>query len=142
MSKDVRNAREPNPSDKALTLHPHDVPSEHWQVISVDLIGELPESHGYNAICVVVDNFTKQIHVLPINTTITSEGMARLWHDHVFKLHDTDPQFDLCFMKDLHRLLNIKGNPSTVYHPRPMCSLEDQPGNRTEPEDLHQLPPE
>ena len=46
-------------------LHPHDVPSEPWQVISVDLIGELPESQGYNAICVVVDRFSKQIHVVP-----------------------------------------------------------------------------
>ena len=71
-------------------LHPHDVPSEPWQVISVDLIGELPESQGYNAICVVVDHFTKQIHVLPTNTTITSEGMARLYRDHVFKLHCYD----------------------------------------------------
>ena len=65
-------------------LHLHDEP---WQVISVDLIGELPESQGYNAICVVVDHFTKQIHVLPTNTTTTLEGMARLYCAHVFKLH-------------------------------------------------------
>ena len=107
-------------------LHPHDVPSEPWQVISVDLIGELPESQGYNAICVVVDRFTKQIHVLPTNTTIILEGMAKLYQDHIFKLysipqkiiHDRGPQFDLHFMKDLNELLNIERNPSTAYHPQ------------------------
>ena len=74
----------------------------------------------------VVDRFTKQIHVLPTNTTITSEGMARLYRDHVFKLHgipqkiihDWGPQFNSHFMKDLYKLLNIERNPSTAYHPQ------------------------
>ena len=74
----------------------------------------------------VVDHFTKQIHVLPINTIITLEGMTRLYRNHVFKLHgipqkiihDRGPQFDSQFMKDLYRLLNIEGNPSATYHPQ------------------------
>ena len=36
-------------------LQPHSVPGGPWEVISVDLIGELPESSGYNAICVAVE---------------------------------------------------------------------------------------
>ena len=68
-------------------LHPHDVPSEPWQIISVDLIGELPESNGYNGICVFVDRFTKQIHVIPTNMTITSEGMAKMYKGQIFRLH-------------------------------------------------------
>ena len=65
-------------------LHPHNIPSEPWQVITVDLIGELPESQGYNGICVFVDKFTKQIHAIPTNMTIMSEGMARMYKDQVF----------------------------------------------------------
>ena len=73
----------------------------------------------------VVDFFTKQIHVLLTNTTITLEGMARLYGNHVFKLHgisqkiihDKGPQFDSHFMRDWYKLLNIEGNPSTAYHP-------------------------
>ena len=37
----------------------HDVPLEPWETIGTDLIGELPEARGYNAIAVVTDKFTK-----------------------------------------------------------------------------------
>ena len=58
--------------------------------------------------------------------TVTSRGMAKLYKDHVFKLHglphkiihDRGPQFDSQFMRDLYWLLNIEGNPSTAYHPQ------------------------
>ena len=57
---------------------------------------------------------------------LTSEGMAKLYRDHVFCLHgllkkiihDRGPQFDAKFMKELYHLLCIKGNPSTAYHPQ------------------------
>ena len=58
------------------SLVPHDVPEVPWQTVSVDLIGELPESNGYNAICVVVDKFSKQIHAIPTTTRVTAQGMA------------------------------------------------------------------
>ena len=94
--------------------------------MSVDLIGELPESNGYNAICVFVDRFSKQIHVIPTHTTLTAEGMAKLYRDNVFRLHglprkfihDRGTQFEAKSMKDLYRLLGIEGNPSTAYHPQ------------------------
>ncbi|KAF8828867.1 hypothetical protein HHX47_DHR3000770 [Lentinula edodes] len=60
-------------------LHPHDVPSEPWEIIGTDMIGELPESGGYNAISVFVDHFTKRLRLFPTHTTITSEGMARVY---------------------------------------------------------------
>ena len=92
----------------------------------MDLIGELPESNGFNAICIVVDRFTKQIHAIPTTTKITAEGMAKLYRDHVFKLHglpnkiihDRGTQFEAKMMKELYKLLDIQGNPSTAYHPQ------------------------
>ena len=65
-------------------LQPHDAPSKPWEVVSVDLIGELPESAGYNAICVFVDRFSKQIHAVPTNTSLTATGTAQLYRDHIF----------------------------------------------------------
>ncbi|KAL5525062.1 hypothetical protein ACEPAF_8931 [Sanghuangporus sanghuang] len=50
---------------RAKVLHPNEVPEAPWQIVTVDLIGELPESNGFNAICVVVDRFSKQIHAIP-----------------------------------------------------------------------------
>jgi len=36
-------------------LIPNKVPNGPWEIISMDLITQLPESNGYNAICVIVD---------------------------------------------------------------------------------------
>ena len=96
-------------------LHPNETPEAPWQIVTVDLIGELPESNGFNAICVVVDHFTKQIHAIPTTTKITAEGMAKLYRDHVFKLHglpnkiihDRETQFEAKMMKELYKLLDI-----------------------------------
>jgi len=42
-------------------LHPHSIPEECWESISVDLIGPLPESKGCNAILAVIDRFSRMI---------------------------------------------------------------------------------
>ena len=36
-------------------LKPNKVPNGPWEIISIDFITQLPESEGFNAICVVVD---------------------------------------------------------------------------------------
>ena len=84
----------------------------------------MPEFKGYNTICVIVDQFSKQIHALPTTTKVTAEGMAALYKDQVFRLyellkniiHDRGLQFNAKFMRELYKVLHIEGNPSTVYH--------------------------
>ena len=68
-------------------MYPHDTLARPWQVISVNLIGELLESKGYNTICVIVNQFSKQIHALPTIIKVTAEGMAVLYKDQVFRLY-------------------------------------------------------
>jgi hypothetical protein len=60
-------------------LHPSETPAEPWDTISVDFIVELPESHGYDTIMNIVDSVTKRAHFIPMHTTITAEGAARLY---------------------------------------------------------------
>ncbi len=60
-------------------LMPNHVPDHWWQVISVDLITELPQSHGYNALLVVVDHLSKQTHIILTTSDVTSLGVARLF---------------------------------------------------------------
>lgn len=111
---------------KAAPLNPNQIPEAPWKVISVDLIGPLPEAQGFDAILVIVDRFSKMIKVIPTHTTVTSEGVARIFRDHVFKLHGTPQKvisdrgstFVSHFMRDLYKLLSIEANPSTAYHPQ------------------------
>lgn len=68
----------------------------------------------------------KMFHALPTMSTITSEGLARLYRDNVWKLHglpkkiisDRGPQFASKFMMDLNRILGITTALSTAYHPQ------------------------
>ena len=65
------------------------------------------------------------IRLFLTTTEITSQGVAKIFRDEVFKLHgiphkvisDRGPQFISSFMKELYSQLQIEGNPSTAYHP-------------------------
>jgi hypothetical protein len=52
------------------------VPNARWDVISVDFIVELPKSHGYDAIMVMVYSVSKMSHFIETNTTIMALGAA------------------------------------------------------------------
>src|SRR6201985_349816 len=114
------------PAKPVRKLIPNQIPTDVWQTISVDLITGLPESRGYNAIMVVVDRFSKMVHILPTTNKVTSEGIARLYRDHIWKLHglplkilsDRGPQFVSQFIKELNSILGIQTSSSTAYHPQ------------------------
>ena len=114
------------PAKPSGALVPNQIPKGIWEIITVDLITGLPESQGFNAIMVTVDRLSKLVHVIPTNDTVTAEGIARLFRDHVWKHHglphqiisDRGPQFVSNFMRELNRLLGIQTTPSTAYHPQ------------------------
>jgi hypothetical protein len=114
------------PTTPVGKLMPNRIPDRRWQVISVDLIVELPESRGYNAIMVVVDRLSKRAHLIPTTNEVDSIGIARLFRDHVWKLHgipeevisDRGPQFVSQFMRELSKFLDIKIAASTAFHPQ------------------------
>src|SRR5258708_13710550 len=60
------------PTQKVGKLIPNKVPDQGWQVISIDMIRELLDSKGYNAILVVVDHLSKRIHTIPTVTSLDS----------------------------------------------------------------------
>src|SRR5260370_13003649 len=75
------------PTQKVGKLMPNQIPTRHWEVISVDTIRELPESKGYNTILVAVDRLSKCIHAVPTVTTVNSTGVAHLFLEHVCRHH-------------------------------------------------------
>ncbi|EJD38860.1 DNA/RNA polymerase [Auricularia subglabra TFB-10046 SS5] len=123
---DICQRVKPRHGPLAVPLYPNDPPARPWEVVSVDIIGPLPESHGYNTILVVVDRHTKLVIACPTHVTLTSEGAARLYLNHVFKrfglpmkwISDRGPQFISSFARDLHKLLGPEATPSTAYHPQ------------------------
>ena len=123
---DACNQTKTFPVQKVGKLIPNKVPDQCWQVISVDMIGELPDSKGYNAILVVVDRLSKQIHAIPMVTSLDSAGVTQLFLEHVWRHHglpeevisDREPAFVSNFSHELAALLGVKLTPSTSYHPQ------------------------
>ena len=107
-------------------LHPFEPPTRPWEVITLDLIGPLPQSDGYDAILVVVDWLTKSIKFEATNMTLGSEGFAKILRDRVIRdhglfrriIHDRDTRFTSEYTKDLLKFLGIEQNVSTAYHPQ------------------------
>jgi len=119
-------ANKPNRQLKRNNLHPNEIPKGPWEVISIDLVGPLPELSGHDGILVIVDRFSKMAHYVPISMNITVQGVAKISGDRVFKdvglprkvISDRGPQFVSRFMKELCSQLGVERNPSTAYHPQ------------------------
>ncbi|KAJ9520936.1 hypothetical protein QJQ45_014130 [Haematococcus lacustris] len=108
-------------------LHPLPIPQHRWEHVSMDLITQLPSTAaGHDAIVVFVDKLTKMIHAVPTTTTVTAPILARIFFDHVFRLHglpkvivsDRDPRFTAAFWKELFHLTGTHLNMSTANHPQ------------------------
>ena len=68
-------------------LHPYDVPAKPWEQVLIDLIGPLSKSAGYNAMLVIIDQFSKMIKIQPSQLEMTSSGVVRMLRDHLFRHH-------------------------------------------------------
>ncbi|KAH0604190.1 uncharacterized protein H6S33_007221 [Morchella sextelata] len=89
------------------------------------LLTGIPESEGYDAIMVIVDQLTKMRHLLPCNTTINSEDLAQLFLRDIWNLHgllthitsDRGTQFTAKFWRALCKHLGIEARIYTAFHP-------------------------
>ena len=117
---------------KAGELHPLEISQGLWQEISIDIIGPLPKSNGMDAIVIIVNRFTKMICLKVTTTNISSEGMAKIYRDNIWKLHgiprkilsDRGLQFASKFMEEFIKTLGTKKQLSTVYHPQTDGQME------------------
>ena len=91
----------------------------------MDFIDGLPTSDKKNTIMVVVDRFTKSAHFVSLSHPFDVPSMARIFLDHVCKLHgvplsmlpDKDKVFTSQLSIELFTLLGSELNLSTTYHP-------------------------
>ena len=54
----------------------------------MDFITELPSSHGFSVILVVVDRFTKEAYFGALHSSYSAHKVASLFIDIVCKLHE------------------------------------------------------
>lgn len=105
---------------------PLDVPSGLWEEVGVDLITQLPNSQGYDAVLVCTDLYGKQIHAIPCTSSITAEAVADIYYREIFRLHglplhfksDRGPQFAAKLMRSLLARLGIKSDLTSGYRPQ------------------------
>jgi len=109
---------------KAGELHPLEIPQGPWQEISIDIIRPLPKSNRMDVIVVIVDQFPKMIRLKAATTNISSEGIAKIYRDDIWKLHgiprkilsDRGPQFASKFMEEFTKALGTKRQLSMAYY--------------------------
>ena len=72
----------------------------------MDFITDLPEStSGSNSVYVVVDRFSKQVHLIPLTSGTSVNACAKAYLDNIVHLHgiplsivsDRDPRFTARF---------------------------------------------
>ncbi|KAG5729735.1 hypothetical protein E4T56_gene1029 [Termitomyces sp. T112] len=98
----------------------------------MDHIIELPDSKGFDAILIVVCHLTKQALFMPCHTTNNAPEFAELFLKHIFFKHrllnniisDYGPLFVSHFWKLLCKVLKMKTNLFTTYHPETNRQME------------------
>ena len=98
-----------------------------FQTVAMDFITKLPKSGKYDTILTITDHdCSKATLFIPCKETITAEGVAALYLQHMYKqygvpkkiISNRDTRFTSKFAKGLCRFLRIDQNISTAYHPQ------------------------
>ena len=107
-------------------LQPIPVPQQAWSHLTMDFIEQLPPSHGFDTILVVVDRFIKFRHFIKLTHPYSAQQVAQIFLDNVYRLHglpetiisDRDRIFLSNFWQELFRLLGVNLHYSSAYHPQ------------------------
>ena len=105
---------------------PLGVPDRPFQSVSLDFVGPLPLSQGFNSLMVVVCMLTKKLTLVPTTIDLTAPACADLLLHEVFRhkgipdrlVSDRDPLFNSIFWRELFKLYGTKLNMSTAHHPQ------------------------
>ena len=131
---DMCQKTKPNLKGKKGSLRPHRVPQLPWDVISLNLISGLPQSQESDVILVVVDKLTKYVVYVPMVTTLSQEGFATLFINHIVQqfglplemIADRDTCWAKSFWASITGHLCLQVLLSTSHHPQNDRQMECQ----------------
>ena len=107
-------------------LQPIPIPSQPFEVVSMDFIPELPESSRYNNILVIIDKLTKYAIFILTTTSITKKGTAELFFRHMIAqygiprqvISDWDVWWRGKFWKEICDQMGMKRALTMAYYPQ------------------------
>ena len=107
-------------------LAPLPIPTQFWQMVSMDFVEGLPKSGRFNCVLVVVDKLSRYAHFIGLSHPFTVSTVAGAFMDNVHKLHsmptsivsDRDKIFTSAFWKELAARIGTALRMSSSYHPQ------------------------
>ena len=109
-----------------VPLQPNQVPTDIWEIITMDFITDLPNSQVYDSLFVVVDRLSKATIITPCTKMITAEETSKLYINNVWRrtglsrqvISDRGPKFASKVMQEVWQKLGVKSTMSTAFHPQ------------------------
>jgi hypothetical protein len=113
-------------------LQPIPIPTQPFEVVTMDFIGELPKSHGHNSIFVLICKLTKYAFFIPCSTSLTERKAAQLFFDRIVThvglpkqiISDRDTRWRNIFWKEVCESMGSRRALTTAYHPQADSQME------------------
>lgn len=123
---DICQKAKPQRHAPAGLLQPIPIPSQPFEVVTMDFIPELPLSEGYDNILVIVDKLTKYAIFIPTTVNIAEVETARFFFHHVISqfgipkqiITDQDTRWKGDFWLEICNHMGMKCALTTSYHPQ------------------------
>lgn len=68
-------------------INPLAIPNTKWNTISINFIVELQKLLQFDVVMTMINSVSKRVYFIPIHTIVTTEKTAKLFLDHIQKLH-------------------------------------------------------
>ena len=107
-------------------LQPIPIPDKPFEVVTMDLITDLPESNSYNAIYVIVCKLTKYAFFIPCTTKLSEKEAAKIFFNKVICfmglpiqiISNQDSRWSNEFWKEVYCYMGSCRVLTTAYHPQ------------------------
>ena len=107
-------------------LQPIPIPTQLFEVVTMDFITKLPESQGFNLIFVLICKLTKYAFFIPCDTNLTEKKAAKLFFDKIVThvglpkqiISNRDTRWRNIFWKEVCESMGSRRALTTAYHPQ------------------------